>query len=152
MTYSATTPTVRAPALLPWLGMAMRGICASTDPTGLSLVVLIVAILLGVIGYGTWTYALGHLGAARASNFLYLVASTAMAIALFVRDEVPVPSALLGGIIDIGGVVLVNISSRHASRTAPDGRMISESVGRDPDKTASPCQPITSVGRSVPIR
>lgn len=122
VTCSAITLSVGATALLPWLGVAVHEIYASIDPTGLSVIVLILAILPGVIGYLTWTYALSHFGAARASNFLYLVPPTAMLIAFFVWDEVPVPSTLLGGIIAIVGVALVNIASRRKARLLSSGR------------------------------
>lgn len=137
VTCSAITLTVGATALLPWLGVAAREIHVSTHPIGLSFVVLILAILPGVIGYLTWTFALGHFGAARASNFLYLVPPTTMVIAFFVRDEVPVPSTLLGGIIAIGGVVLVNISSRRSARR-PSGGRVTPAKATDTQVMASP--------------
>ncbi len=112
---TAITLSIGAVFLLPWIGSAAGQIAAAPDPSGLSLIVFLLAVLPGVIGYITWTYALGHFGAARASNFLYLVPPTAMVIAFLIYGEVPVPTTLLGGVVAIAGVVLVNIAARRAA-------------------------------------
>lgn len=113
MVCTALTLSIGAMLLVPWLGSAVRQIGASDNPAGLGMIVLLLAILPGIIGYMTWTYALGHFGAARASNFLYLVPPTAMTIAFLIYGEVPVPTTLAGGVIAIVGVIVVNIAARR---------------------------------------
>lgn len=108
--------------LLPWLGEATRQIAVSQSPSVLCLIVLFLAILPGVVGYLAWTFALDHFGAARASNFLYLVPPTAMAIAFVVQGEIPIPSTVLGSVIAISGVVIVNVASRRSVRNVPGVR------------------------------
>jgi drug/metabolite transporter (DMT)-like permease len=70
------------------------------------------AIFLGVFpaaaGFFTWGYAQNYYGAARASNFLYLVPAVAAVISYFVNNEVPSSTTLTGGAIAIAGVILVN--------------------------------------------
>jgi drug/metabolite transporter (DMT)-like permease len=99
--------------LSPWLPEA------AGELPGAGMVTIATVIGLGVlpaaIGYATWTYALGHFGAARATNFLYLVAPVATAIALPL-GEAPGPQTLLGGAVAIAGVVLVNTRGRAAPR------------------------------------
>jgi len=75
-------------------------------------------VLPAAIGYATWTYALGHFGAARATNFLYLVPPVATAIALPLLGETPGPQTLLGGAVAIAGVVLVNTRGRRSPRVS----------------------------------
>lgn len=122
MVCTTLTLSIGAMLLVPWLGSAVRQIGASDNPAGLGMIVLLLAIVPGIIGYMTWTYALGHFGAARASNFLYLVPPTAMAIAFLIYGEVPAPTTLVGGVVAIVGVLIVNIAARRTaarrSRTA----------------------------------
>jgi drug/metabolite transporter (DMT)-like permease len=116
LTCTAWTLLAGALWLSPWLPEA------TAELPGTSMVTIAAVIGLGVlpaaIGYATWTYALGHFGAARATNFLYLVAPVATAIALPLLGEAPGQRTLLGGAIAIAGVVLVNMRGRTAPRPA----------------------------------
>lgn len=115
VTCTALTLSIGAALLLPWIGSAGSQVVSSTSPSELSLIVTLLAVLPGVVGYLTWTYALGHFGAARASNFLYLVPPTAMLIAFLIYGEVPALTTLIGGVVAIGGVIIVNFSARRAA-------------------------------------
>ncbi|MCX5516061.1 EamA family transporter [Kaistia algarum] len=82
-------------------------------PTDVVVAILYLALFPTVIGYWTWAIALKQFPAARASNFLYLIAPTATVIGIVWLGEVPTPAALIGGAMAIGGVVLVNAMRRR---------------------------------------
>ncbi|WP_406855231.1 EamA family transporter [Alsobacter sp. KACC 23698] len=58
------------------------------------------------LGYAAWTFALGCFGAARASNFLYLVPPVATVLAFLLTGEAPGLQTLAGGAIAVAGVVI----------------------------------------------
>jgi len=116
LTCTAWTLLAGAAWLSPWLAQSAAELPQASAMTIAAVVGL--GVLPAAIGYATWTYALGHFGAARASNFLYLVPPVATALALPVVGEVPGLQTLLGGAIAIAGVVLVNTRGRGAPRTA----------------------------------
>jgi drug/metabolite transporter (DMT)-like permease len=105
--------TLLAGALLlsPWLPEAAASLRVAPPATVLAVVAL--GTLPAAVGYATWTFALGHFGAARASNFLYLIPPVAVALAFVLAGEVPGPRTLLGGAVAVAGVVLVNTRGRH---------------------------------------
>ena len=110
---AAWTIIVGALLLSPWLGEAIGQLRASPDPVEAGWTVVALAVLPSVIGFAAWTYALGFYGAARASNFLYLVAPVAVAIAYVLTGEVPALTTLLGGALAIAGVATVNLRARR---------------------------------------
>ncbi len=102
--------------LSPWLPEAAGGLPHASATTIATVIGL--GVLPAAIGYATWTYALGHFGAARATNFLYLVPPVATAIAVPLLGELPGPQTLLGGAVAIAGVVLVNMRGRTAPQAS----------------------------------
>lgn len=105
-----TAYTLLAGALLlaPWLPEALGGLAASPTPWATVVVVVALGVLPAALGYATWTFALGHFGAARAAAFLYLVPPVATGLAFGLAGEVPAPLTLVGGAIAVAGVVVVN--------------------------------------------
>ncbi len=99
-----------AVCLLPWLP---EGLVQFTRASagGRSAVVFL-AVFPALVGYATWSYALGRLGAAHAANFLYLVPPVATALAVPLTHEVPAWSTLVGGAMALSGVILVNTKGR----------------------------------------
>jgi drug/metabolite transporter (DMT)-like permease len=96
--------------LLPWLPTAiseMRNASAAT----VSWVVFL-GIFPTAVGQICWSYALGHFGAARAGNFLYLVAPLATLLAWLMYREVVSVFTIAGGILVLCGVILVNTRGR----------------------------------------
>jgi drug/metabolite transporter (DMT)-like permease len=71
--------------------------------------VIYMGVFPGAIGYLGWSYVLSHIPASRAGSFLYMVPAAAIIIAWFWLGEVPAPSALLGGVLILAGIVLVNV-------------------------------------------
>jgi drug/metabolite transporter (DMT)-like permease len=107
-----TAYTLLAGALLlvPWLPGALHGLSAAPPAAAWSVIAL--GVLPAALGYAAWTYALGHFGAARAANFLYLVPPVATGLAFVMADEVPGLPTLAGGAAAIAGVVIVNTRGR----------------------------------------
>jgi drug/metabolite transporter (DMT)-like permease len=99
-----------AVTLFPWLPTAiseMRNASAAT----VSWVVFL-GVLPTAVGQICWSYALGHFGAARAGNFLYLVAPLATLLAWVMYGEVVSVFTIVGGILVLCGVILVNTRGR----------------------------------------
>ena len=92
--------------LSPWLPKAAAEI-ASASPATCAWVVFL-GVFPTAVGQTCWTYALGYFGAARAGNFLYLVAPLATALAWVLSGEAPSVATIGGGMLVLGGVMLVN--------------------------------------------
>ncbi|WP_437374362.1 DMT family transporter [Inquilinus limosus] len=117
LTCTAWTLLAGALWLSPWLPEAAGELPHAGAATVAAVVGL--GVLPAAIGYATWTYALGHFGASRATNFLYLVPPVATAIAAPMLGELPGFRTLVGGAIAITGVVLVNTRGRAAAPAEP---------------------------------
>ncbi|MFV3131673.1 DMT family transporter [Niveispirillum sp. KHB5.9] len=110
LTSSALTLLTGAVWLSPWLGEGVRQFLAA--PVTVQGALLFLALFPAAIGYAAWTYALGHFGAARGSNFLYMVPVVASAVAVPLTGELPIWTTLAGGAMALGGVALVNTKGR----------------------------------------
>jgi drug/metabolite transporter (DMT)-like permease len=107
---AAFTMLIGAMLLSPWLPGAIGTLTTASHDTIASVVAL--AIFPAALGYATWTYALGHFGAARGSNFLYLIAPVATALAFVFMGDRPSLQTLIGGALAILGVIIVNTRGR----------------------------------------
>ena len=87
MPCAAYTMLIGALLLSPWLPSAATKLTTASHTTIGAVIAL--AVFPAALGYATWTYALGYFGAARASNFLYLIAPVATALAFLFTGEVP---------------------------------------------------------------
>jgi drug/metabolite transporter (DMT)-like permease len=96
---------VFAPALIEQIHVA------SLDST---IAVIYMGVFPGAVGYVSWSYVLSRLPASKAGSFLYLAPAVAIVIAWLWLGEMPALSALLGGMLILGGVVLVNVSGRSS--------------------------------------
>ena len=83
MPCAAYTMLIGALLLSPWLPSATAKLTTASHTTIGAVVAL--AVFPAALGYATWTYALGYFGAARASNFLYLIAPVATAARISVH-------------------------------------------------------------------
>ena len=115
---ASTAYTIIAGALLltPWLPAGLRALGTAAPHSAPAEALLALVLLPSILGYAAWTHALGTLGAARAANFLYLVAPVATGISYMLTGEIPGLSTLLGGVLAISGVAIVNFRSRLASK------------------------------------
>jgi drug/metabolite transporter (DMT)-like permease len=111
MPCAAYTMLIGALLLSPWLPGAASTLSVSSWTAFGAVVAL--AVFPAALGYATWTYALGHFGAARASNFLYLIAPVATALAFLFTGETPNISTIAGGALSILGVIIVNTRGRN---------------------------------------
>ena len=95
-----------AVTLSPWLPAAiseMQNASAATVSW-----VMFLGVFPTAVGQICWSYALGHFGAARAGNFLYLVAPLATFLAWLMYGEMVSIFTIAGGILVLCGVILVN--------------------------------------------
>ena len=108
---ACTAYTFIAGALLltPWLPGAAASLAAAGSSSPATYAVVALVLVPSIIGYASWTYALGTLGAARAANFLYLVPPVATGISYLLTGEIPRWSTLVGGLVAILGVAIVNL-------------------------------------------
>lgn len=106
-----------AAALSPWLPEAVAEMAAAS-PAVRGWVVFL-GILPTTVGLLCWTYALGHFGAARAGNFLYLVAPLATLLAWALSGETPAAATIAGGSLVLAGVMLVNTRGRQPMASQP---------------------------------
>lgn len=79
---------------------------------------LFLGIFPTAVGQLCWTYALGHFGAARAGNFLDLVAPLATLLAWLLSGDVPSAATITGGMLVLAGVILVNARGRRGTAKA----------------------------------
>ena len=103
-----------AVTLSPWLPAAISEM-RSASATTVSWVVFL-GVFPTAVGQICWSYALGHFGAARAGNFLYLVAPLATLLAWFMYGEVASIYTIAGGILVLCGVILVNTRGSNAAK------------------------------------
>ncbi|MBA4263546.1 MAG: EamA/RhaT family transporter [Comamonadaceae bacterium] len=99
-------------ALLPWLPQGATELGAASGE--IWLWVLFLGLLPTLVGQLCWTYAIGQFGAARAGNFLYLVAPLAMGLSWLLSREVAGWNTALGGACVLAGVLLVNMRGQTA--------------------------------------
>ncbi|WP_321898443.1 DMT family transporter [Paraburkholderia heleia] len=108
---AAFTLLAGALCLSPWLAAAISLLSVASGKTVLA--VGVPRVFPAAIGYATWRFALGHFGAARAANFLYLTPAVATLLSVALTGEHPGPLTLCGGLMVIGGVVFVNLLGRR---------------------------------------
>jgi drug/metabolite transporter (DMT)-like permease len=106
---ASTAYTLLAGALLlsPWLPGAMGALAAPSASAATWGAVVVLGVFPAALGYATWTIGLGHFGAARASNFLYLVPAIATGLSMCLTGERPGLSTVAGGLMAIAGVAFV---------------------------------------------
>lgn len=107
LSVAAWNMVLGALCLTPFLpeGFAQAGVADSADIWA----VVYLGIVPSVIAYSTWAMALSRLPAARASNFLYLVAPVATLIGFIWLGELPTLLGIVGGALALGGVMIVNL-------------------------------------------
>ncbi|MFM0057549.1 DMT family transporter [Paraburkholderia phytofirmans] len=110
LTCTAYTLLAGALLLTPWLPGALHSLDGA--PHGTLQAVLVLGVFPAALGYATWTFALGHFGAARAANFLYLTPAVATALSALLTGERPGLATLCGGLMAIAGVVVVALRGR----------------------------------------
>ncbi|MFM0169963.1 DMT family transporter [Paraburkholderia sediminicola] len=110
LTCTAYTLLAGALLLTPWLPGALHSLVGA--PHGTLQAVLVLGVFPAALGYATWTFALGHFGAARAANFLYLTPAVATALSALLTGERPGLATLCGGLLAIAGVVVVALRGR----------------------------------------
>ena len=110
LTCTAYTLLAGTLLLTPWLPGAVHSLDGA--PRGTLQAVLVLGVFPATLGYATWTFALGHFGAARAANFLYLTPAVATVLSALLTGERPGLATLCGGLLAICGVVLVALRGR----------------------------------------
>jgi len=108
--------------LLPFLPGALPRLF-SPGASPLAATVVALGLFPAAIGYAAWTYALGRFGAARASNFLYLVPPVAALFGFAALGETMNALTLVGGAIAIPGVAIVNSLGRRTGNVRLAGKV-----------------------------
>lgn len=111
VTSACWTLVVGALLLAPWLPQGLKQTAVSAEAMA---AVAFLALGSGVLGYACWLKALAALGAARAANLLFLMAPTALILAVPITGHIPELLTILGGAAALGGVVIVNRGYRRA--------------------------------------
>ena len=111
VTSACWTLVVGALLLAPWLPQGLKQTAVSAEAMA---AVAFLALGSGVLGYACWLKALAALGAARAANLLFLMAPTALILAVPVTGHIPELLTILGGAAALGGVAIVNRGYRRA--------------------------------------
>jgi len=101
--------------LSPWLPSAATELSRASMAT--QLAVLFLGLVPAAIGYSTWSYASGKLGATRASNFLFLVPPVATFLGYFLNREIPTIMTFLAGFLVLVGVAIVNVAVSRDRRS-----------------------------------
>lgn len=97
-------------ACLPFSGQLASSLAAS--PVAAVLGVVYLGIVPTALGFSTWAYALQRTPAGRLSISTYIVPPLAIVMGLLVFGEIPVPLAIVGGVVCLAGVAV----SRRRSR------------------------------------
>jgi drug/metabolite transporter (DMT)-like permease len=97
--------------LLPFIGPVPEAI-GDASAQALEAVVFL-ALGASALGFFAWAYANTRLPVSRAATTLYLVPAVAILVAWVWLDQLPSPSAGIGGLVAICGVVLINTGRRQ---------------------------------------
>ena len=81
-------------------------------PAKATLSVVYLGVFPITLCYATWNYVLARLPATVAVNYTYLIPLIAIIEAYLMLGERPAPTALLGGVVALGGVALSNSGRR----------------------------------------
>ncbi|GBQ41054.1 hypothetical protein AA0614_2184 [Komagataeibacter saccharivorans NRIC 0614] len=117
--------------LLPWLPRACS--ILPNAPWSCTAAVVELAVFPAALGYGAWTFVIGHMGAARGSALLYTLPPVTMVLAFILTGEIPGLRTLLGGAVVMTGVIIMNTwghpDRRQARICAAQDRPVSGSPG-----------------------
>ncbi len=117
ITSASWTIVVGALLLVPWLPIGLKQVATSHEAM---VATAFLALGAGVIGYTCWMKALAGLGAARATNLLFLMAPLATVLSIPATGHIPEFSTILGGTMALAGVAIVNRTYRREPATAPE--------------------------------
>ena len=84
-------------------------------PASAVLGIVYLGVVPTALGFSTWAYALQRTPAGRLSVSTYIVPPLAIVLALLVFGEIPVPLAIVGGVVCLVGV---GVSRRRSAPRA----------------------------------
>lgn len=110
--------------LSPWL---VRGIQMwDTASWTARMAVVELGVFPAAIGYASWAYVIGRLGASRGTLFMYLLPPFTMALAFCLSGEVPERKTLGGGGVVLAGLVMATWPYRRPERMPTTGSETAE--------------------------
>ncbi|WP_327270493.1 DMT family transporter [Streptomyces sp. NBC_01218] len=89
-------------------------------PLGATAAAVCLGLLPSATGFFVWGYAVARLSVTTATAALYLVPAVALAASYLWLGEQPHPTAVLGGLITITGLLLLNKRPRPPRPATPD--------------------------------
>jgi drug/metabolite transporter (DMT)-like permease len=104
---------IGAIACLPFAGDLVAGL--KVAPVGGWLGILYLGVVPTAVAFSTWAYALSRMPAGQLGVSTYIVPPLAIILGLLVFNEIPVPLAIVGGVLCLVGVGL----SRRRARPVP---------------------------------
>lgn len=110
-----------------WAGTALLLPLAPTTiravphaPLGATAAAVCLGLLPSAAGFLVWGYAVARLSVTTATAALYLVPAVALAVSYLWLGEHPHPTAVLGGLITIAGLLLLNKRPRPPRPATPN--------------------------------
>lgn len=116
---------------LPFLGQLVSSLAAA--PVSAIVGVVYLGLVPTALGFSTWAYALQRTPAGRLSVSTYIVPPLAIVMALIFFGEIPVPLAIVGGVICLAGVAISRRRSGAGVAAAASGTAVAPGVTVPPE-------------------
>lgn len=101
---------IGAVSLLPWMPQGLEEL--HHTPLSAWVIIGLLAIVPGILGYGCWATLVGRIGSSRASLILYGIPPAAIILTILLEGTWPNLPTLLGGTAVLGGLALTRLGKQ----------------------------------------